>query len=286
MTSPRCIYPRTGGSYSPGPLAHIPAPGSGPSRIRAFTLVELIAVIAIGAMLVTLTAPVVTSLRSSGESARCANSLRQLAAATHMYLGDSDQTFFPYYEDLADGSRRWYFGKEPGSSRGGAEGERSIDVRESPLFPYLQAVGKVEVCPSFPYGSKYWKPKFAGASYGYGYNIFLSPFERPPSGGPYIPTPIRMTAIPAPSRVILFADCGQVNDFQAPASTANPLLEEFYLVDDTYKTIHFRHSGRANILFVDGHVERFDPYPGTVDNRLAGQVLGRITPRRSTEYLK
>lgn len=255
-------------------------------RLKGFTLVELLATVAIGALLVALTAPVVTGLAASGHSAHCANSLRQLAAATHMYLADNNQRFFPYYEDLPDGSRLWYFGREPAASRGGAEGGRTIEIHEAPLYPYIETVGKVEVCRAFPYGNKYWKPKFAGASYGYGYNVFLSPPQRAAPTEPLRPTPIALAGISQPSRVILFADCGQVNDFQAPASAGNPLLEEFYLIDDTYRTIHFRHSGRANVLFVDGHVERFAPYPGTTDLRIPGQILGRITPRRSTEYLK
>jgi len=59
------------------------------------------------------------------------------------------------------------------------------------------------------------------------------------------------------------ADAAQVNVFQDPASPDNPLLEEFYYLDDeTGQPIsnyqpngHFRHSQRANVTFCDGHVE-------------------------------
>ena len=264
--------------------------GGRPPRVargrNALTLVELLATATIVSLLLVLVAPVTTRLFATGYNARCVNSLRQLSAATQMYLGDNNQKFFPYYEDLPEGGRRWYFGTEPASSQGGPEGKRTVDVTDSPLHPYLLSVGKVEVCPAFPYGSDYWKPKFKGASYGYGYNVFLSPPLRPSPGAPMRPTPISLLSIPQPSKVILFGDCAQVNDFQAPASSGNPLLEEFYMIDDTYKTIHFRHTGRANMVFLDGHVEAFSPHPGTLDSRIAGQTLGRITPRRSTEHLK
>ncbi len=89
-----------------------------------------------------------------------------------------------------------------------------------------------------------------------------------------------------PAQVILFGDCAQVNTFQAPASPKNPLLEEFYMIDETYKTIHFRHGSCANMLFLDGHVEKFQMYPGTEDARVAGESVGRITPVGSTQYLQ
>ena len=229
--------------------------------------------------------PVSMSLLSLGYNARCLNSLRLLSSATQMYLGDHGQIFFPYYEDVAEG-RRWYFGTEPTSSMGGPEGSRTVDVTSSPLYPYLLSVGKVEVCPAFPYRANYWKPKFKGASYGYGFNVFLSPLTRQAPNDPLKPTPISVLTVSQPSKVILFGDCAQVNDFQAPASPGNPLLEEFYSIDDTYKTIHFRHSGMANLVFVDGHAEAFRPFPGTTDSRISGQIVGRITPRRSTDFLK
>ena len=251
-----------------------------------FTLVELLAAMCLIAVMAALMASVSNGLVSSGYNARCVNSLRSLASATQMYLGDHNQMFFPYYEDLQEGGRRWYFGTEPLSSQGGSEGDRTIDATDSPLYPYILSVGKVEVCPAFPYGSQYWKPKFKGASYGYGYNVFLSPPTRESPRTPLKPTPISAMSLSQPSKVVVFGDCAQVNDFQPPATTGKPLLEEFYMIDDTYKTIHFRHSGAANMAFADGHVEAFRPYSGTLDTRIAGQIIGRITPKRSTQYLK
>lgn len=256
------------------------------AREGGFSLIELLAGVSIFAVLLAMLAPVAWNTISTFQSARCANSLRQLAAATHLYLADNNNIFFPYYEDLPGGARRWYFGLEANWSQGGAEGDREVQVNQSPLYPYLQSVGRVEICPAFPYGEKYWKPKFKGASFGYGYNIFLSPPTRSPSSGATQPMGISLGSIGKPSTIALFGDCAQVNDFQPPASSAKPLLEEFYVMDDTSKTIHFRHGGKANILFVDGHVEAFKPCEGTLDTRIEKEIIGRFTPRRSTEYLK
>ncbi len=58
------------------------------------------------------------------------------------------------------------------------------------------------------------------------------------------------------------------------------------MIDNHHPTIHFRHGGCANILFLDGHVEKFTMYPGTLDTRLPSANVGRITPAGSMQYLQ
>jgi prepilin-type processing-associated H-X9-DG protein len=97
---------------------------------------------------------------------------------------------------------------------------------------------------------------------------------------------LNSTQVSSQSHVILFADCGQVNTFQPPATSGNPMMEEFYEIDSSSATIHFRHNNHANLLFVDGHVESWKPYPGTEDRRVANELFGRVTPVGSTNMLK
>jgi prepilin-type processing-associated H-X9-DG protein len=171
----------------------------------------------------------------------------------------------------------WYFGFEDSSSSG-AEGDRDLNMTAGPLYSYIQEVGTIEVCPAFDYSSALWKAKFKGASYGYGYNWLL--------GGTTTGKPMNMNQLKNAAHIIVFGDCGQVNTFQSPASPSNPMMEEFYIIDQTDKTIHFRHNNHANLLFADGHVECWTPYPGTEDRRVAGELFGRITPVGSTDMLK
>ena len=42
--------------------------------------------------------------------------------------------------------------------------------------------------------------------------------------------------------------------------------------------MHFRHQGRANVLFCDGRVESMPPYPGTLDSRVDG-LVGMLAPK-------
>lgn len=235
------------------------------------TLIELIVVVGILAVLATMVTFLVGRGVESARHAQCASSLRQLGMAVHLYLNDHDQSFFRYLGPHEEG-RMWYFGLERFESIGQAEGDRELDRTVAPLYPYIQHVGGIEICPSFPYDSALWKPKFKGASYGYGFNTSLSGRNT--------------RQLASPSKVIVFGDCAQVNNFQAPASRNNPMLEEFYMIDAWETTIHFRHSGRAMFLFLDGHVRGMEMYPGTRDNRLPEANVGRITPRGSQEYLR
>jgi prepilin-type processing-associated H-X9-DG protein/prepilin-type N-terminal cleavage/methylation domain-containing protein len=242
------------------------------SKCRAFTLAELLISIAIIATLLSLSMAGLGQVRPIVQSAYCANSLRQLSVATSLYLADHRHTMFAY-SAAAPGGRLWYFGYETYASIASPEGERVVDETQSPLYPYVRQVGGVEICPAFPYKAlTVWKPKYEGASWGYGFNVFLSNEN--------------VVDIPHPAQVLLFGDCAQVNTFQAPASPSNPMLEEFYRIENTYQTIHFRHAGCANILFLDGHVEKFTMYPGTLNPLMPAENVGRITPAGSMLYLQ
>lgn len=243
---------------------------------RGFTLVELLVALVIVALLSTLAFQGYVRMRQSAERAKSASNLRQLGAVVLLYTGEHYGEFPRYLEATPEG-RRWFFGLEP---MGGptAEGQRKLIPEGGPLWPYIESVGGIEVCPGFNYQSPLWKAKFKGASWGYGYNWLL--------GGRTGGTPMTMHQIRHPARVILFASCAQVNTFQAPASPSNPMLEEFYIINETYPTIHFRHNGLANVLFVDGHVEAFQLLPGTRDQRIQTEIVGRITPYGSFDMLR
>ena len=249
---------------------------TGVCRQRGFTLIELLVVIALVAVLASFALSLLSKGRAMAHKAACISNLRQLGSVVRLYLNDNNQTFFPYAERTRQGTI-WYFGLESGS--GGAEGERDLDREAGPLYPYIQQVGSIEVCPAFNYGNALYKPKFKGASWGYGYNWRLG-------GGWTGRQPLHIGQLSNQAQVIVFADCAQANTFQAPASADKPMLEEFYIVDETFKTIHFRHGHSANFLYADGHVESHQMLEGTGDERMKSQRLGRITPTGSIKYLE
>ena len=128
----------------------------------------------------------------------------------------------------------------------------------------------MELCPSLNYHMASFKLKAIGASFGYGYNIHLSAPEDKPA--------ISMVPVRNPSQLAVLADAAQVNTFQPPASPDRPMLEEFYYVSAATNeaTAHFRHRGRADMVFVDGHAGNELPVPGSIDLRLPGQIIGRL----------
>lgn len=241
-------------------------PGTG-----AFTLLELMFTFILVFILAVLSIAGIGQVRPILQGVYCSNSLHQLGVATTMYLQDHRQKCFAYYQ-VEPGGKLWYYGFETFGSIDSPEGSRTVDQTQGPLWPYVEEVGGIQVCPSFPYGQAMWKPKYKGASWGYGFNTFLSNENT-------------MNLL-HPSQVILFGDCAQINNFQYPASPSNPMLEEFYMIDNQYLTIHFRHGGGANILFLDGHIQKFTMYPGTQDMRLPNANVGRITPVGSMLYLQ
>lgn len=236
---------------------------SRPGRDQGFTLVELLVVIAVIAVLAALLVPALAKGKAQARRAACASSLRQLALASQMYWADNDDRLFPYrFESDETGTRYWF-----GWLARGNEGERAFAAERGALHSYLKGAA-VTTCPELDYRARSFKLKATGAAYGYGYNLHLS--------SPLAPANPRLSRIKSPVSVVLFADAGQVNTFQAPASPENPMLEEFYYVNATEATTHFRHAIRAGTAFMDGHVEPLPPDEAGLDRRLPKEVIGRL----------
>jgi prepilin-type processing-associated H-X9-DG protein len=182
-----------------------------------------------------------------------------------MYWDDNGGSCFRYRGAFTNGGQTYWFGwMGPG-----AEGQRAFDATQGELFPYLQGRG-IELCPAFNYFSSSVKLKATGASYGYGYNLFLSAPDSEPA--------LKSSAIPNPASIALLADSAQVNTWQAPASANHPKLEEWYYVDTSTNQPngHFRHNRKANVLFCDGHVALEEFVPGSIDPRMPAEFVGRL----------
>lgn len=237
---------------------------------KAFTLVELLVTLALIAIVAALAFPALKSARASSSRAISAHTLQQLIAAGHTYLAEHDQVFWKFREDSAEGTM-WWFGWETMESRRKQEGERELDLSKGTLGPYMIAAGGVQTDPAFLAYDARLKPKFKNGNYGYGYNTYLE----------------KRNALQAerPGEVVVFATSAQVNTFQQPASRQNPMIEEFYMINEKEVTVHFRHGGRALAAFLNGGVRELEMDETTRDLRMPEADVGRFAPIGDTRYL-
>ena len=220
-------------------------------------------VIAIIAILASLLLPTLAKTKDTARQAVCFGNLRQLGFAARMYWDDHDGRAFRYRSYATNGGDIYWFGW----IERGVEGQRRFDRSFGAMHPYLASRG-VELCPSLDYSGAQFKLKATGGSWGYGYNVHLSTMGAQPL--------FNTEVIRAPAMCGVFADAAQVNAFQPPASPSNPLLEEFYYVSTNEPTTHFRHRGRADVVFADGHVEAQRHKTGSIDGRLPQERVGRL----------
>src|SRR5580698_6309958 len=81
----------------------------GKHQIRAFTLVELLVVIAVIAILAAILLPVLDKARQRSQTADCLNNMKQLQACYRMYVDDNND-YLPPNEVIPDLDASWVLG--------------------------------------------------------------------------------------------------------------------------------------------------------------------------------
>lgn len=226
---------------------------------RAFTLIELLVVVAIIALMVSILVPAVSQARASANKMLCSTNLHGLVLANTIYAADHEDFFAPGASDMSGSSPglfRWH-GHRPTV-------DDPFDPSKGPLSPYFQA-GEMKHCPSYEDFINTGGPSaaFESGAGGYGYNQdYVGSRSR---WGGDITTGARTGEISRLANTIMFADAAM-----ARGDTGGEYLVEYSFVQPPYflngqqvmpawglatPSIHFRHSGTANIAFCDGHVD-------------------------------
>jgi len=250
-------------------------------KTRAFTLVELLVVIAVVTVLSAVAVPAVRAAFKSSSLAVSANNIRQLAAGGAAYLGDNNYRFWPYLTRTAAGDVYW-FGLEATEHRGKPEGERIIDMEAGPLGGYMPRTMVPD--PSFGFTGKPFKPKYKFGYIGVGYNVHLAGEKNGRASWltvPKGPQPLRYWDLKDPGQTVVFATSAQIYPFRKEA-----VIEEFYGIDQKEVTVHFRHNGQAMVAFANGSAGFLPMDPSTRDSRAPDANVGRFAPKGSKKYLR
>lgn len=246
---------------------------------HGFTLVELLACITILAVLGAIGFVSAKQVYASSSLAVSANNIRQLAAGGMAYLGDNNYTFWPWKSDAADGAGTTYwYGFETSTSESRPEGQRNFDPTKGPLANYVPKGFRPDT--SFALGGKAFKPKYKNGYIGIGYNALLGAGFRGKG------TLMRQTALSDPSQVVVFFSSAQIDTFTKPASLRNPMIEEFYGIDEIEVTAHFRHRGMAMVSFASGNAGFLPMDESTRDRRSPKANIGRFAPHGSKKFLE
>lgn len=199
-----------------------------PSRL-GFTLLELMVVVSIIAILAALLVPAFSRMKIRSKTLQCASQMRQISTYLNLYIGDNNGEF-PDFRQTGGGG--------------------GIKVWRDYLFPYGEKpiANRPETygiwyCPEkkLAKGSGWWT---CVASYGGNHELSGS-ISNPASGYK------RMVNVDELSRTMLAVDTTILNGWHS--------IQRNNGTSAITKWTDFRHDGRANMVYLDGHVESIAP---------------------------
>ena len=224
-----------------------------------FTLIELMMVVAVIGVLAALLAPVLTSGLNRAQASKCQSNIRQLFIANTLYAAEHGSYVAAAPDIFGKNLVRWHGTR--------SSTQKPFDGTRGPLYEYLSRSDGIRSCPSF-------KNLRSGAAFsafedscgGYGYNDrgvgSRSYYDGYNSNG--VTRGMSPGSIRQPAETVMFCDTAYPQPYGSPSYLIEySFAESYQFVSDhtppvasgqADPTIHFRHSGRANVVWCDGHV--------------------------------
>jgi prepilin-type N-terminal cleavage/methylation domain-containing protein/prepilin-type processing-associated H-X9-DG protein len=244
---------------------------------RGFTLIELLVVVAIIAILAAFLLPALKGAKASARSIVCMNNLRQIHIAFSLYANDHRGAIPPTCRFGSSQPGLWnYYWLMIGNSYLGASQTYQTSpgypaVANGPRYPILQCpaetgaplMGGAYTTPTIMYNSP-WLP----SSYAMNFAMNYNPSINTPSAAKLGECTANLIGVY--SSVYQVYDASQVSFMMDCAiwSQGWAAPEFTYDIDNpavwsVYGYYAFRHpGGRANILYLDGHVAAMRPSAG------------------------
>jgi len=235
------------------------------STPRAFTLIELLAVIAIVGVLAALVVGSISKIRDTARRAECASNLRQIGAAFPLYAADNKGLYpavrlpnitAPYTTTNPPP------GANPSLQNWQVEISRYVIRDQSYIWNVQDTYGQSNIahCPSYDLFFNTAAKMSSQSPYstaGYGMNVNLnvggSNYNSGAWGGS-ISTRFRVASLNNPATTVLVGDSGEYFLNVTTAWTVDTSH-----LDGYGNGAPKRHGATANYLFADGHVASLTP---------------------------
>jgi prepilin-type N-terminal cleavage/methylation domain-containing protein/prepilin-type processing-associated H-X9-DG protein len=237
-----------------------------PRSTKAFTLIELLAVVAIMAILAALLLPVLSRAKGRGKRTTCLNNLKQIAQAVHLYADDNNSRLFSFLAPTNTGFALQCTSYVPLiRSYVGLRGATSSSQDQQLFACPGDTIGSGDTNAGPPYAICHdlWYCNYS--SYGFNAGNYVWRLQPPLPGYADFPEEhpgilgSKMNSIINPTKTVLVTEFPAFN----PYSWHQPSLAPPQIPGVWNLGIYFYNNAPNMVSFVDGHVRCTKMYFGT-----------------------